>query len=74
MDIEKIQSNNIEIDGRNFVVDVIDSVEDYVTLMKEIFDFTSIKQLLQGSPERPKFQILIDSLNGGNSLHYFCII
>ncbi|KAK0180895.1 hypothetical protein PV327_003229 [Microctonus hyperodae] len=64
VDIEKIQSNNIKVDGRTFVVDIIDPVEDYVIFMKKIFDFDSIKKLLQGSAERPKFQILIDSLNG----------
>lgn len=70
VDIEKIQSNDIKVDGRTFVVDIIDPVEDYLILIKKIFDFDCIKTLLQGSAERPKFQILIDSLNGGNELSF----
>ncbi|XP_012284194.1 phosphoglucomutase [Orussus abietinus] len=64
VDIDKIQTVTLQIDGKPFTVDVIDSVKDYVQLMKEIFDFPSIKSLLQGSPQRPPFQVLIDSLNG----------
>ncbi|XP_043270465.1 phosphoglucomutase [Venturia canescens] len=64
VDIGKIQTNTLSVDGKSFVVDVIDSVNDYVSLMKEIFDFESIKKLLQGTNERPKFEILIDAMNG----------
>ena len=65
IDIEKIAKNTLTVDGKTFIVDVIDSVNDYVALMKEIFDFESIKKLLNGSPERPKFEVLIDAMNGG---------
>lgn len=65
IDISKIQSTDVQVDGRNFNVEVIDSVNDYVQLMKSIFDFTSIKKLIQGTPERPPFQVLINSMNGG---------
>ncbi|KAH0950242.1 hypothetical protein HN011_009188 [Eciton burchellii] len=64
IDIDKIQNISIEIDGRPFTIDVIDSVKDYLELMKEIFDFTRIKQLLQSSTDKPAFKILIDSMNG----------
>ena len=66
IDIDKIQSTTVQVDGKPFTVDIIDSVNDYVTLMKEIFDFASIKKLIQGSNERPPFQILINAMNGGN--------
>lgn len=68
VDIDKIQNISIEVDGRPFTIDVIDSVKDYLELMKEIFDFASIKQLLQGSDnpaDKPAFKVLIDSMNGG---------
>ncbi|XP_046629962.1 phosphoglucomutase [Neodiprion virginianus] len=64
VDISKIQSTNIEVDGRNFTVDVIDSVNDYVELMKSIFDFAALKKLIQGSTERSAFQVLINSMSG----------
>lgn len=30
------------VEGRNFVVDVVDPVEDYVKLMQQIFDFDKV--------------------------------
>ncbi|XP_058805426.1 phosphoglucomutase [Phymastichus coffea] len=64
IDIDKIQSTSVQVDKKLFTVDIIDSVADYVSLMKEIFDFTSIKKLLHGSAERPAFQVLINAMNG----------
>jgi phosphoglucomutase len=46
-------------------VEVVDSVADYVKLMKEIFDFDSLRDLLKGTEGREPFKILINSLNGG---------
>lgn len=66
IDIDKIQTVSIEVDGRLFTIDIIDSVNDYVELMKEIFDFASIKKLLQSDTgDKPAFKILINSMNGG---------
>ena len=45
------------MEGGEFTVEVIDSVADYVELMKEIFDFEELK--------KNKLPILIDCLNGG---------
>lgn len=53
------------MDGRPFTIDIIDSVNDYVELMREIFDFASIKKLLQDSADKPAFKVLINSMNGG---------
>ncbi|XP_011140816.1 phosphoglucomutase isoform X2 [Harpegnathos saltator] len=64
IDIDKIQTISIEIDGKPFTIDIIDSINDYVELMKEIFDFTSIKKLLQGDANKPAFKVLINSMNG----------
>jgi phosphoglucomutase len=46
-------------------VEVIDSVADYVSLMKQIFDFSSLRNLLEGSEGQKPFKVLINSLNGG---------
>ncbi|CAH1380723.1 hypothetical protein MTP99_004682 [Tenebrio molitor] len=53
-----------QVDGRDFVVEVIDSSENYVTLMKQIFDFEKLRELIKGTANRPPFQVLIDSMNG----------
>lgn len=65
IDIDKIQSTTIQVDGNPFTIDIIDSVNDYLEHMKNIFDFSSIKTLLQGSNNRPPFKVLINSMNGG---------
>lgn len=71
VDISKIGTTDLKVDGRSFTVDVVDSVNDYVDHMKTIFDFQAIKKLVQGSPERASFQVLINSMNGGeNTLPY----
>ena len=55
------------MDGRLYIVDVVDSVEDYVQLMKQIFDFDAMRQLLTGSDGTEPLRIRIDCLNGGGS-------
>lgn len=42
-------------------VEIIDSTQDYVDLMKEIFDFPLIKSFISKDPD---FQVLFDALNG----------
>ncbi|ANB13893.1 phosphoglucomutase PGM2 [Sugiyamaella lignohabitans] len=42
-------------------VEIIDTVEDYLLLVKEIFDFDLIKSFLKSNPD---FTILFDALNG----------
>jgi phosphoglucomutase len=45
-------------------VEVIISVADYVSLMKHIFDFGSLRSLLKGSEGQKPFKVLINSVNG----------
>jgi phosphoglucomutase len=45
-----------------FSVEVINSVDDYVDLMKTIFDFEAIKTFLKTE----KFKVLFDAMHGGN--------
>ncbi|KAF9952440.1 Phosphoglucomutase-2 [Mortierella alpina] len=42
-------------------VEIIDSVADYVVLLKNIFDFTLIKSFLKSNPE---FTVLFDGMHG----------
>lgn len=55
-----------QVDGRDFVVEIIDPTANYVALMKEIFDFQKLRSLIRGNEKRPAFNVLIDSMNGGN--------
>lgn len=43
-------------------VEIIDSVDDYLKLMQEIFDFELMKSFFE---KRPDFTVLMDSLSGG---------
>ncbi len=43
-------------------MNVIDSTEDYVTMMKSLFDFKQLKEFL----ERPNFKILLDGMHGAS--------
>lgn len=43
VDINQVGHSEIDVEGHGkFVVDVVDSVEDYVQLMKSIFDFHKV--------------------------------
>ena len=61
VDLSTIGEQNYKIDGRDFTVQVIDSVADYVEYMKEIFDFPAIKSYLSS----PDIVILMNAMNGG---------
>jgi phosphoglucomutase len=61
VDLNVIGTNKFEVNGKTFVVDVIDSVANYVELMKEIFDFGKLKEFVSGS--KP-LKMRIDGLNG----------
>ncbi|KAF9291619.1 Phosphoglucomutase-2 [Mortierella alpina] len=45
----------------NLEVEIIDSVADYVVLLKDIFDFDLIKSFLKSNPE---FTVLFDGMHG----------
>ncbi|XP_066581578.1 phosphoglucomutase [Prorops nasuta] len=64
VDISKIQECSFQVDDKEFTVNIIDSVDDYLELMKNIFDFGSIKELLHGNNEIPPFKVLINAMNG----------
>jgi phosphoglucomutase len=45
----------------NLVVEIVDSVDDYVQMMQEIFDFPLIRSFLAA---RPDFKLLFDGMHG----------
>ena len=56
VDLSKIGTQSF----KNFQVEIIDSVTEYLELLKTIFDFNSIKNLVS----RPDFKVLADSMHG----------
>lgn len=63
-DFQAIGTQTFQVDGREFIVDVIDSAKSYVELMKTIFDFPKLRGLIRGTETRQPFNVLIDSMNG----------
>ena len=61
-------------------MNVQDSVEDYVELMKEIFDFPLLKSLITGSANQPALKLVANAMHGGNKegsrvyKHFQCFI
>lgn len=51
-----------------FPVEIVDSVEVYLQLLRNIFDFNAIKSLLTGPGQ---LKIHIDAMNGGETIHLF---
>jgi phosphoglucomutase len=61
VDLSKIGTNTFDVSGKPFVVDIIDSVANYVELVKSIFDFDKLKAFVSGA--KP-LKMRIDGLNG----------
>lgn len=60
VDLSKVGTSKFDVNGP-FVVDVVDSVQNYVELMKNIFDFAKLKAFVSGA--KP-LKMRIDSMNG----------
>ncbi|KAJ8655040.1 hypothetical protein O0I10_009247 [Lichtheimia ornata] len=50
----------------DMVIEVIDGIDDYVALMKEIFDFDEIKAFLQSNKN---FKVLFDGMHGVTGIY-----
>ncbi|EDW68880.1 phosphoglucomutase [Drosophila virilis] len=64
IDISKVGVSSFDIGGKPFVVEVIDSVADYVRLMQEIFDFAKLRDFVSGKSTGKPLKMRIDSMNG----------
>ncbi|BBN11283.1 phosphoglucomutase [Marchantia polymorpha subsp. ruderalis] len=60
IDIHKIATSSFSGPSGPFSVEVFDATEDYVKMMKQIFDFEAISRLLA----RPDFTFCYDALHG----------
>lgn len=58
VDLSKLGSQNLG----PISLEIVDSVADYLVLLKSIFDFDSIKAYLHGSP--PPLKVLFDGMHG----------
>ena len=59
-DLSKIGEQNYIVDGQDFSIEIVDSVQDYSDLMKEIFDFDALRAFFKSG-----VKITVNSLNGG---------
>eukprot|EP01125_Pyxidicula_operculata_P003421 TRINITY_DN1420_c0_g1_i1.p1 TRINITY_DN1420_c0_g1~~TRINITY_DN1420_c0_g1_i1.p1 ORF type:complete len:564 (-),score=126.55 TRINITY_DN1420_c0_g1_i1:72-1763(-) len=60
-DIPEVDLSKVGVTKVNdFTVEIIDSIDDYISLLKTIFDFDKIRQLLS----KPGFSVLFDSMSG----------
>ncbi|EDW17092.1 phosphoglucomutase [Drosophila mojavensis] len=64
IDISKVGVSNYDIGGKPFVVEVIDSVANYVRHMEEIFDFGKLHDFVSGKSNGKPLKMRIDSMNG----------
>ncbi|KAI9253571.1 hypothetical protein BY458DRAFT_542018 [Sporodiniella umbellata] len=61
-DVEPVDFSKLgNVQVGDMTVEVVDGVDDYVDLMKSIFDFASIKQFFASNPD---FKMLFDGMNG----------
>lgn len=65
VDVSKLGTQTFKVEDRDFTVEVIDSVKDYLELMESIFDFEKLQLLIKGSETRKPFKLLINSMHGG---------
>lgn len=61
VDLTEVKTYNVG----NMVLDVVDPVENYLKLMREVFDFDEIKKLFKSvNNESSSFNMIADSMNG----------
>lgn len=58
-DLTQIGEYSFKIEDRDFAVQIIDSVQDYSDLMKEIFDFDALRRFFKSG-----FKVTVNALNG----------
>lgn len=55
--------------GGSFQVEIVDAVESYANLMRNIFDFAALKELLSGENH---ITIRLDAMHGGET--FFVVV
>ena len=62
VDLSTIGKQEWTVSGKVFSVEIIDSVQDYLELMKNVFDFNKLKELLSGDNS---LKVLLNAMHGG---------
>lgn len=62
VDLSVIGKQEWTVDGKIFTVETVDSVQDYLELMKEVFDFSKLRELLSGDNS---LKVLLNAMHGG---------
>lgn len=58
------KSYEFTVEDHPFKVEIISSTEDYIQVLKSVFDFSAISTLFK----RPDFSFYFDAINGGDFL------
>lgn len=61
VDLSKVGGFEVQSEGGRLQIQIIDSTQAYVDMLKEIFDFDLIKLFIKANPQ---FTVLFDALNG----------
>lgn len=64
IDVSAVAVNEYTVQGKPFRVDVIDSVQNYLELMREIFDFDVLRKYVSGAAGGKALRMRIDSMSG----------
>jgi phosphoglucomutase len=59
-DVSKVGEKTFQVENRDFTVQVIDSVQDYLDLMRDIFDFDALRVFFKSG-----VRVTVNALNGG---------
>lgn len=66
INLSNVGVNAFDVNGAPFTVEIVDTVADYVRLMREIFDFDRLQAFVSGKKTGTPLKLRIDALNGGN--------
>lgn len=58
-DVSQVGEHAFQVEGRDFSVQIIDSVQDYLELMRDIFDFDALRAFFKSG-----VRITVNALNG----------
>jgi phosphoglucomutase len=58
-DIDLSRCGSTVFDGGSFIVEVVDTVDDYLDMLQQVFDFDALRSLIA----RPDFSLLFDAMH-----------
>eukprot|EP01094_Clydonella_sp_ATCC50884_P024213 TRINITY_DN6011_c0_g4_i1.p1 TRINITY_DN6011_c0_g4~~TRINITY_DN6011_c0_g4_i1.p1 ORF type:complete len:567 (-),score=162.42 TRINITY_DN6011_c0_g4_i1:352-2052(-) len=61
IDLATIAASTFSVEGKEFVVEIIDSIADYEANLRNVFDFEALRNFITS---RPEFKYQFDALNG----------